>query len=151
MSGEVVAAVSAVVNRPSISNAAVRHVLRAGRAQAEALGLVVSIAVVDQGGVLMGFIRLDGASIGSVDVAIDKAFTVVSAGFGVGTGELFNFVKDDASLVVGLAARGRNAFIGGGSPLTVDGVLVGAVGVAGGHYSDDMKVAEAAVAGIAAM
>ena len=151
MSTDSSTAVGVAVSKQSISSAGVRHVLHAAQDRAVELGLVVSVAVVDEGGVLMGFIRLDGASIGSVDVAIDKAYTVVSTGFGAATGDLFNFVKDDASLVVGLAARGRNAFIGGGSPITVDGVLIGAVGVAGGHYSDDIKVAEAAAAGIAAM
>jgi uncharacterized protein GlcG (DUF336 family) len=135
---------SHTVTKVGVSAAAAKSIVDAGIERATQLGIPVSVAVVDEVGELKAFARQDGASTSSIELAVDKAFTVVSLGFGVGTSELFELVKGDFPLLEGIPGRGRFALIGGGLPIKADGNVVGAVGVSGGHYSDDVKVAEAA-------
>jgi uncharacterized protein GlcG (DUF336 family) len=132
----------------SITESLAQRIVEAGRAASEESGIPMSIAVVDQSGNLKAFTRVDGASISSIDFAIDKAFTVISAGLGISTADLFNFIKDDAPLLAGIPVRDRMAAFGGGSPIKVGGDVVGAIGVSGGHYSDDMKVVERTLASL---
>lgn len=137
-----------VVTRAGISADAAQRVVGAARDAAASLGSPVTIAVVDDAGVLKALAREDGASIASVELAIDKAYTAVAMGFGVPTSDLFNFMKDDQQLLTAMTRPGRLTFLGGGTPIKAGGVVVGAVGVAGGHYSEDMKVAEAGAAAV---
>jgi uncharacterized protein GlcG (DUF336 family) len=78
-------------------------------------------------------------------VATDKAYT--AAGFGMATDAWFDFVDGDAPLRLG-APTGINRLVvfGGGFPLKDGDQIVGAVGVSGGHWSDDMEIAKAGVA-----
>ncbi|TRM85941.1 cobalamin adenosyltransferase, partial [Sulfolobus sp. A20-N-G8] len=88
--------------------------------------------------------RMDGAPLLSVQVAIDKAYTAV--GFGMPTHQWYDFIKNDPPLALG-APSGINRLIifGGGYPIVLNGKIVGGIGVSGGHYTEDMKVAEAAL------
>jgi uncharacterized protein GlcG (DUF336 family) len=78
-------------------------------------------------------------------VAQDKAYT--AAGFGLPTDAWHDFIKDDPPLASG-APTGidRLVVFGGGYPLKVDDQLIGGIGVSGGHYTQDMEVAQAALA-----
>jgi len=100
------------------------------------------IVIVDDAGVLKALSRMDGAALLSVQVAQDKAYTAV--GFGMPTHGWHDFIKDDPPLADG-APTGidRLVIFGGGYPITVDDQVVGAIGVSGGHYSQDQQVAEA--------
>jgi uncharacterized protein GlcG (DUF336 family) len=139
---------TAILVKPCISAAGADVALTAAAEHAAELGLAVSIAVVDESGVLKSFLRQDGASVISGELAVDKAFTAVAMGFGVPTNELFDMVKDKPPLVSNLPGRGRLLFLGGGFPIKRDGTVIGAVGVAGGHYEQDMQIAKAAIAAI---
>jgi uncharacterized protein GlcG (DUF336 family) len=132
--------------RRSISSAAARHVIEAAEARAREKGAAAVIAVVDESGILKAFSRMDGAPLLSVDVARDKAYTAVA--FGIPTHEWFNFIKDDPPLLHGIVKTPRLVVFGGGYPLMADGQLIGGIGVSGGHYTDDMQVAEAGVAAL---
>ena len=83
----------------------------------------------------------------SVQVAQDKAYTAV--GFGMPTDAWHDFVKDDPPLAMG-AAPGIERLIvfGGGYPIKIGSAVVGAIGVSGGHYSQDMDVAQAGLLAI---
>jgi uncharacterized protein GlcG (DUF336 family) len=133
--------------KASISTEAARRLIEAAEAKAAELGKPFVTAVVDDGGVLKAFSRMDGAPLLSVQVAQDKAYT--AAGFGLPTHGWHDFIKDDAPLADG-APTGidRLVVFGGGYPLMVGEQLVGGVGVSGGHYSEDMAVAEAALAAL---
>jgi uncharacterized protein GlcG (DUF336 family) len=120
-----------------------QSVLDAALARAHAMGIPMSIAVVDQGGALVAFARMDGAAFASVDLAIDKAHS--AAGFGYSTEGFFELIKDDPSLLHGLTAHGRLALFAGGAPIVVESALVGAVGVSGGRGVDDVEVIQAAL------
>jgi uncharacterized protein GlcG (DUF336 family) len=110
---------------------------------AEAHGKPRAIALVDTAGTLQGFLRMDGAPLLSVQLAQDKAHTAAS--FGIPTDQWHEFIKNDPPLAVGIPAVPRLVVFGGGYPLHVDGHLVGALGISGGHYTDDMTVAQAAI------
>jgi uncharacterized protein GlcG (DUF336 family) len=122
-------------------------VINAASAEATSLGKPMCIAITDEGGNLLSFVRMDGAAQMSIDIAIDKAYT--SATFGIPTHVWHDFIKDDPPLRDG-APTGikRLVVFGGGYPITVDGATVGAIGVSGGHYSEDQKVAEAGLAAL---
>ena len=128
--------------KPSISTDRAHRIVAAAEAKAAEMGIPFVIAVVDESGVLKAFSRMDGAELLSVQVAQDKAYTAV--GFGMPTDAWHDFIKDDAPLADG-APTGidRLVIFGGGYPIQVDGQVVGAIGVSGGHYSQDQQVAEA--------
>ncbi|GAC1594100.1 MAG: heme-binding protein [Acidimicrobiales bacterium] len=129
-------------DRPSISLELSLLIVERAVAQAMSDGGAFCIAVVDESGVLKAFARMDGAPLLSVQVAQDKAYT--AAGFGMPTDAWFDFIKDDEPLRVGAPSGiSRLVVFGGGYPIKVGGAVVGGVGVSGGHYSQDMAVAEA--------
>ena len=133
--------------KSSISTEAARRLIAAGEEKAADLGKAFVIAVVDDNGVLKAFSRMDGAPLLSVQIAQDKAYTAV--GFGLPTHGWHDFIKDDPPLADGAPAGiDRLVVFGGGYPLFVDDQLVGGIGVSGSHYSEDMQVAEAALAAL---
>jgi uncharacterized protein GlcG (DUF336 family) len=117
----------------------------AAERKAAEMGHPFVIAIVDDSGVLKAFSRMDGAALLSVQIAQDKAYT--AAGFGLSTDAWHDFVKDDAPLAMG-AAPGIDRLIvfGGGYPIMIGGKLAGAIGVSGGHYTQDMDIAKAGLA-----
>lgn len=114
--------------------------------KARELGKPMVIAVCDQAGTLKSFLRMDGAPLLSIDIAQDKAYTAAS--FGISTDQWHEFIKNDPPLATGIPPTPRVVVFGGGYPITVDGELVGGLGVSGGHYTDDMEVARAGLAGV---
>ena len=138
---------SVSVTRRSISSETAGRLLDAGEAAASAHGKPMILAVVDESGVLKAFRRMDGAPLLSVELAIDKAFTAVS--FGMPSHAWFDFIKDDEPLRLGIIKTNRLVVFGGGYPIVHEGEVIGGIGVSGGHYSEDMKIAEAALAALA--
>jgi uncharacterized protein GlcG (DUF336 family) len=106
-------------------------------------GKPMVIAVVDREGTLKAYVRMDGAPLLSVEIAQNKAYT--AAAFGLATHAWFDFIKGDEPLRLGIVHTERLVTFGGGFPIVVDGEVVGAIGVSGGHYTDDMAVAQAAL------
>jgi uncharacterized protein GlcG (DUF336 family) len=129
---------------PTVSTDLTRTLLNAAVVTSEAHGQASTIAVVDNAGVLKGFVRMDGAALLTVQIAQDKAYTAAS--FGIASHEWHDFIKDDAPLADGIVHTPRLVVFGGGYPIKVDGAVVGGLGVSGGHYSDDMKIATATLA-----
>lgn len=129
-------------NRPSISLELAQEIVNRAVEQALEDGGAFVVSVVDESGVQKAFARMDGAPLLSVQVAQDKAYT--AAGFQMPTDGWFDFIKEDGPLRLG-APTGidRLVVFGGGYPITIDGAVVGGVGVSGGHYSQDMAVAQA--------
>ncbi len=131
--------------KQSVTADLARRMIIAAEKKAGDLGVPMVIAVVDESGVLKAFSRMDGAALLSVQVAQDKAYTAV--GFGMPTHGWHDFIKDDPPLAAG-APTGidRLVIFGGGYPIMIDGAVVGAIGVSGGHYTQDQEVAEAGLA-----
>ncbi len=118
---------------------------RAASEAAQAEGCLVSAAVVDAGGHLVAFRRMDRAEFAGATVAVDKAFT--AAGNRIATLDLREQVAPGGDLAgYYAAAGGRFIAFGGGVPLWYDGVVVGAVGVSGASGDQDHAFASAAAA-----
>src|SRR3954470_22957302 len=134
------------LTKASITSEGALEAIRAAERRATEIGVPMCIAVVDESGVLKGFSRMDGAALLSVDIAQDKAYTAVS--FGIPTHGWFDFIKDDPPLLHGIVKTPRLIVFGGGYPISIDGAVVGAIGVSGGHYEQDMVVAQAGLAAV---
>jgi len=117
----------------------------AALARADELGAVVSAAVVDAGGHLVHFQRMDGAEIAGPTLAVDKAFTAVA--HRIDTAELTALAAPGGTLA-GLQANGGGRYVvfGGGLPCRSDGRVVGGIGVSGGSAEQDVACATAAAA-----
>ncbi len=117
----------------------------AALARADELGALVSAAVVDAGGHLVHFQRMDRAEIAGPTLAVDKAFTAVA--HRIATAELTALAAPGGDLA-GLQANGGGRYVvfGGGLPCWNDGRVVGGVGVSGGTAEQDVACARAAVA-----
>ncbi len=132
--------------KASITAQAAQRMIAAAELKAIEMGKPMVIAVVDGDGNLKAFTRMDGAPLLSVQIAQDKAYTAVS--FGMATHDWFEFVKNDAPLLHGIIKTDRLIVFGGGYPITTDAGIVGGIGVSGGHYTDDMEVAQAGLAAL---
>jgi uncharacterized protein GlcG (DUF336 family) len=132
----------------SLNLADARQIIAAGERKATELRIPYNIAVVDAGGSLVAHERMDGAWLGSVDIAIDKAWT--ARAFDLATEELAKFTQSgQPGFGVNTTNGSRVVIFGGGIPIKVDGAVIGAVGTSGGSVDDDIAVARAAVAGFA--
>lgn len=125
-----------------ISYGAAQRVVAAAVEAAAAEGIAVCIAVADPAGNLVSFARMDGAPLLSASIAQDKAYTVAAFN-GIPTGDWYDLIKDEPSLLTGIVHRERLVVFGGGVPLTSGGTLVGAIGVSGGSAEQDVLVATA--------
>jgi uncharacterized protein GlcG (DUF336 family) len=136
---------SDVIEKTSVSTALAHRMIDAAEKHAAEIGVPMVIAVCDESGVLKAFSRMDGAALLSVQIAQDKAFTAV--GFGMPSDAWHDFIKDDPPLAKGaVGGIDRLVIFGGGFPIKIDDAIVGAIGVSGGHYSQDMEVAQAGLA-----
>jgi uncharacterized protein GlcG (DUF336 family) len=122
-----------------------RRMILAGEKKAAELKIPYNIAVVDSGGALISHARMDGAWLGSIDISINKAFT--SRAFDMTTDDLSKAAQSGESLFgINTTNCEKIVIFGGGVPVKVNGVVIGAVGASGGSVANDIKVADAAVA-----
>jgi uncharacterized protein GlcG (DUF336 family) len=136
---------SDVFEKASVSTELAHRMLAAAEVKAAEIDVPMVIAVCDESGVLKAFSRMDGAALLSVQIAQDKAYTAV--GFGMPTDAWHDFIKDDPPLADGaVGGIERLVIFGGGFPIKSNEQVVGAIGVSGGHYSQDAEVAEAGLA-----
>lgn len=135
----------AYVSRFEVDLALGQRMAEAARRSAVASGALVSVAIVDAGGHLVVFERMDGAEIAGPVLARDKAFTAVA--HRVATHELTDLVRPGAELAgMNSADRGRYIAFGGGLPLWDADRVIGGVGVSGGSSEQDVAAATAALA-----
>merc|ERR1712168_1048639 len=126
-----------------VSRIAAEKILAAAVKKSEELSVKMNIAVMDNGANLVGFLRMDGAWLGSVDIAMKKAKTAVFFQMNteiIGTlsqpgGDLFNIEHSNQGLIT---------FPGGVPLITKDGKQAGGIGVSGSTVENDKAVAQAA-------
>lgn len=124
-----------------------KRMLAAAEAKAAGLGVPYNIAVVDSGGHLLAFARQDGALIGSIELAINKALT--ARGFDKSTAALSEMAQPGAPLFgIQHSNAGKVVIFGGGVPVVIGERIVGAVGASAGTVEQDIAVAEAAIAAL---
>jgi uncharacterized protein GlcG (DUF336 family) len=132
-----------------ITLADARRIIAAAEAKSVAIGQPMNIAVADAGGNLVAHVRMDNAWIGSIDISIKKAYT--SRAFDIATKDLATHSQSGGQFFgINASNDGRIMIFAGGIPLKKDGKVIGAIGVSGGHYTEDMEVAKAALAAIGA-
>lgn len=109
------------------------------------IGVPMCIAVTDESGHLIRFDRMDGGKVSSISIAVDKAFTGAVARRGT---HVYNqlCVPGQPTFGIHVTNGGHFSVIGGGLPVTVEGEIVGGVGISSGTAEQDQVVAEAAVA-----
>ena len=122
-----------------------RRVIAAAEEKADEIGQPMNIAVADEGGNLVAHVRMDNAWLGSIDIAINKAYT--ARAFNLSTKDLAaNSQSGDQFFGIHTSNGGRIMIFAGGVPLSKEGRVVGAVGVSGGMGEQDQAVAEAGAA-----
>ena len=134
------------IKKRSIDAAEAATMIEAAIARSRELKKAMCIAVMNEAGQLKAFHAMDGAPHLSIDIAINKAWTATS--FGLPTHVWWDFIKNDPPLLHGITHTPRLVVFGGGYPVMQEGQMIGAIGVSGGHYSDDMEVARAALAAV---
>lgn len=118
--------------------------INAARKHAVKTGTQMCIAVVDSGGNLKAFFRMDDAWVGSIDISIKKAKTALY--FGMPTGQIGQLSQPGGPLFgIEHSNDGLITFPGGLPIVDAQGVLVGAIGVSGSSVENDHAVAQAGV------
>jgi uncharacterized protein GlcG (DUF336 family) len=133
------------LNSVSLDDA--QRVIQAGIAKAKQINSPSNIAVADVGGNLLAFARMDDAWLGSINIAINKAFT--SRAFDIATKQLASFARPGEQFYgIHVSNHGRVMIFAGGLPLKSGNKVIGAVGVSGGTGEQDQQIAEAAAAAL---
>lgn len=133
---------------PGITVEAAAIAVQAAVRHAEANNWRINAAVVDRSGNLMAFLRMPGAFLHSINIAIDKAYTAAS--FGFRTKEWMTIVGTDEGMKLGFSAQPRLIVFGGGVPVRIAGEAewIGGIGVSGASEEQDE---ECAMAGLRAI
>jgi len=121
------------------------QMLRASVQKADELGVPVHIAVLDSGAHLKAFLRMDGAVLGSLDIALKKAKTAVL--FEANSEAVWDYVKPGAAAPGLELSNGMLVTFAGGIPIkSSTGEILGAIGVSGGTVPVDFEIASAGFA-----
>lgn len=132
-----------------ITSQQAQAVVEAAQARARALGVHAVISVIDSGCHLKAFQRMDGAPLGSIDIALGKART--AALFACNSEDVWEYCKPGAPAPgLELSNGGLMTFAGGISLKSGDGSVLGAVGVSGGAVTQDQEIARAGAAAFGA-
>ena len=131
----------------SLGLAEANVVMQAGIARANAIGSPSTIAVVDVGGTVVAQARMDGASLSSVALAYNKAYTSLACR--MPTSEITKIAQPGGDFYgIANGLQGRAIIFPGGIPIEIEGQVVGAVGASGGTGAQDEDVASAAATGL---
>ena len=130
-------------NTPRLTLEGAQAVLAAAQRRAVEIGMPMDIAVVDDGGYLLAFARMDGAKLSSVEIAIGKAHSAAIRRKPSGPAGEPGQVNLLLSLALAVGSHGHQTPIRGGIPLETDGVCIGAIGVSNGSEDQDVDVAQA--------
>jgi uncharacterized protein GlcG (DUF336 family) len=139
--------VDASAVRRSLSDTDADRVVAAALADARQRRIGITVACLDEGANLKRVARMDGAPLVSIDTATAKARAAVL--IGMPPDDFYTAIKDDPAAVLSFGARPGLALIAGGLPITSDGVVIGAIGVAGAMTGlEDRDIAQVALTAI---
>ena len=131
-----------IINTPNIAYPSAAALVKAAVEDASARGISVCVSVLDRSGVLKAFGQMDGVSHIAVKACQAKAY---SALMGIRSGELGDALKDNLPQLISLASFENVVMMGGGLPIIIDGVVVGAIGVGGSSVENDISCAQKAL------
>ncbi|MFG1301034.1 heme-binding protein [Xanthobacter sp. V3C-3] len=134
------------LTRPAVrlTHAGALVALAAAVRKAEEMGVPQNISIVDEGGNLLAFVRMDGAKLLSRETSLSKAISAASHR------QPTSRLDPALELKLAIAAGGRLTNLEGGLPIIIGGVCVGGIGVGSGKGSEDVAVAQAALAALGA-
>lgn len=135
-------------NNPKLTLEGARAVLTAAEKRAQEIRIPMDIAIVDDGGHLLAFARMDGAKLSSIDIAIVKARAAAMRRGPTGPAMAGDQINLPVAVGLAVAAHAHQTPIRGGFPLVVEGSVVGAIGVSAGTEDQDSDVARAGAAAI---
>jgi glc operon protein GlcG len=135
-------------NHPKLTLEGARAVLAAAQRRAEEIHVPMDIAVVDEGGHLLTFERMDGAKPSSIAISLVKAQAAALRRSPTGPALMGDQVNLPLALGLAIASSAAQTPIRGGVPLIVDGQVIGAVGASAGSEDQDLDVARAGAAAI---
>lgn len=138
-------------NQVKLTIEGARAVLESARRKAEEIRVPMNIAVVDEGGHLLAFERMDGAKPSSIAIALVKAQAAAMRRAATGPAKSPDGVNLPVALGLAIASPAEQTPVRGGFPLIVDSQVIGAVGVSAGSEDQDSEVARAGVAVIEKM
>src|ERR1700752_4813874 len=118
------------------------RLVQAAIVKAREIGVPECISIVDPGGHLLAFARMDGAFVQSIDSSLMKAMTAAS--YGEPTGN----IPAGIDLKLAIATQGKRINLPGGLPIIIDGQVIGGIGVGSGTGEQGRIVAEAALAAL---
>jgi uncharacterized protein GlcG (DUF336 family) len=129
---------------PKLTLSDAKIILEGSEAKAIEIGVDMDIAVVDDGGHLLAFVRMDGARLTSIDVSINKAFTAACARRAT---HEYAAIAGAGGPAFGMHAsnQGRFMIVGGGLPIFIRGMIAGGVGCSSGSADQDREVAQAGI------
>lgn len=132
-------------NQAKLTLEGAKAVVAAAEKRAVEIGVPMNIAVVDDGGHLMCFVRQDGAKLSSVAIAVNKAVSSAIRRQPSGPYVVEGAADLRVSLALAIGSHAQQTPLRGGLPLMVDGTCVGAIGVSNGTEEQDTDVARAGV------
>ncbi len=135
-------------NHPKLTLEGARAVLAAAQRRAEEIRVPMDVAVVDDGGHLLAFERMDGAKPASIAISLVKAQAAALRRAATGPAMAGDQVNVPTALGLAIANPAQQTPIRGGVPLVVDGQVIGAVGASAGTEDQDLDVARAGAAAI---
>jgi glc operon protein GlcG len=138
-------------NNIQLTLEAARAILAAAEAKARAIKVPQNIAIMDGGGHLLAFVRMDGAKLSSIEVALTKARAAALRRTPTAPSPSSGERNVVLSLGLSLATGGKLTSIRGGLPLLVEGQCVGGIGVSAGTEDEDVEVAQAGVEALAGL
>jgi uncharacterized protein GlcG (DUF336 family) len=133
-----------MIMAPKLTLSDAKTVVQGAEAKAAEIGVDMDIAVVDDGGHLLAFVRMDQARVTSIDVAINKAFTAACARRAT---HEYAKVAGAGGPAFGIQSsnQGRFMIVGGGLPIFIKGTIAGGVGCSSGSPEQDREVAQAGI------
>jgi glc operon protein GlcG len=127
----------------SLSIAGANLLVTVALAKAAEIGVPMSVAVVDESGILKAFSRMDGAGVATVDIVQNKAYT--AAAFRSSTQALAQRSQDLPTQIASFTTTPHVTLLPGGLPISVGGVVIGGIGAGGGSGEQDALVAQTAL------
>jgi|SRR5690606_22444216 uncharacterized protein GlcG (DUF336 family) len=130
------------INRLDSQDAGI--LIEGARRKAEEIGVPMCIAITDDSGNLIAFLRMDGGKVTSSTIAIDKAFTAAAAQRAT---DSYGEASQPGKPAYGInsAIGGRLMVVGGGLPVVFDGSVVGGIGISSGTPAQDKDCAQGGI------
>lgn len=134
------------IQKATIGLSEAQAVITAALTRADQISVPVAVVVLDRSGRLVASARMDAAPLMAVDMATGKAYT--AAGMGAPTEVWDQATADNPGFGGAITSIPGFTPFGGGKPITVDGELIGAVGISGGTVDQDVQIAESALSAL---